>query len=271
MEVLFTRYEGNAWEEYFLPRLSFKEVQEMDKENALIVLPIGAVEQHGSHLPLMTDSLIGEASITKTMEYLTPDSNIWLIPPLSYGKSNEHLDFPGTISLSSANLQGVIIDIARSLSRSGFRRLVLFNSHGGNIDLLNMVAREIHIETEMMVFITSSGSADKSDIFTEEELKWGIHGGDVETSMIMAVKPSWVREEYLTAEFPPLKEFDYLSLKGKVRIAWKINDLSKSGIAGNATKATPKKGEIVFIRSAEEMAIALKEMAEFEIEQLLED
>lgn len=108
-----------------------------------------------------------------------------------------------------------------------------------------MVAREIHIETGMMVFITSSGSADTTDVFSEEELKWGIHGGEVETSVIMAVKPSWVREDYLTAEFPPLKDFNYLSLKSKVRVAWKINDLSKSGIAGDATKATPEKGEIV--------------------------
>ncbi|PYZ94756.1 creatininase [Salipaludibacillus keqinensis] len=267
---MFTRFEGKAWEEKFLPRLSYKEVEELNKEDALIILPIGAVEQHGSHLPLMTDSLISEASITKTMEHVAPDSNIWLIPPLSYGKSNEHVDFPGTISLSSTHLQGIILDIARSLSRSGFRRLVLYNSHGGNVDLLNMVAREIHIETDMMVFITSSGSSNIGDIFTEEELEWGIHGGDVETSMVMAVKPSWVHEELRTSEFPPIKDHAYLSLKNKVRVAWKINDLSKGGTAGDATKATAEKGEIVLLRSAEEMAEALEEMATFEISHLLE-
>lgn len=265
---MFMRYEGKAWEEHFLPRLTYKQVQEMDKENALIILPIGAVEQHGSHLPLMTDALIGEASIARTMEYVAPESNIWLIPPLAYGKSNEHLDFPGTITLSASNLQNVIIDIARSLNRSGFRRLLLYNSHGGNLDLLNMTAREIHIETGMMVFITSSGSENISDMFSEEELEWGIHGGDVETSMVMAVKPEWVRQEFLTKEFPPLKNFKYVSLKKKVRVAWKINDISMSGIAGDSTKASPEKGEVVFTRSAEEMAKAMEEICAFEVDQL---
>lgn len=267
---MFTRYVGKAWDDHFLPRLTYQEVKALDKEDALVVLPIGAVEQHGAHLPVATDMLIGEASITKTFEALSRGNNIWLIPPLAYGKSNEHIDFPGTLTLTSSTLQAVLEDIGDSLARSGFQKLVLFNSHGGNLDLLQVMAREIHVKTGMAVFVTSSGTSNIKDVFTEEELKWGIHGGDVETSMVMAMKPGWVHMDKAVCEFPPLKNTKYIGLAGaKVRLAWKVNELSVGGTAGDATKATPEKGNVVYARSAEEMAEALEEMAAFDLEALL--
>lgn len=263
---MFSRYTGRAWDEQFLPRLTHEEVEALDKEDALVVLPIGAVEQHGSHLPVATDMLIGEASITKAFEALPPNSNIWLIPPLSYGKSNEHIDYSGTVTLSAKTLQAVLEDIGASLHRSGFRKLVLYNSHGGNVDLLNMMAREIHVETGMAVFVTSSGSPNVTDLFTEKELKWGIHGGDVETSMVMATKPDWVHMNRAVCEFPPLEDGGTIGLAGaKVRLAWKINELTDGGTAGDATLASAEKGMAVIDRSAVEMAEALLEMARFQI------
>ncbi|WP_052329733.1 creatininase family protein [Thermicanus aegyptius] len=145
----------------FLPRLTSRQVKELPKENALVILPIGAIEQHGPHLPVMTDSLIGEAILTKALEKTKKNLPIWLLPPISYGKSNEHIGFAGTISLSAETLIGIVTDIAVGLRSSGFKKLLLFNTHGGNVDLLHFVSREIYLSTGLILFNFSPGSLGK--------------------------------------------------------------------------------------------------------------
>lgn len=266
------RYEGAAWEKHFLPRLTYAEVEAMDKTDALVILPVGAVEQHGSHLPLMTDTLIGEALITRTLERLPETANVWLLPPVSYGKSNEHLDFAGTISLSASTLQSIITDIAASLQRSGFRRLMLFNTHGGNVDLLNLVSREIRVQTGLMVFYVNPHSLDADkDLVTAEEHEYGIHGGDIETSLVLAFKPGWVRMGKLVCEIPAVTDYKYLTMEGRIRFAWKMSDISRSGIAGDATQATAAKGELMAERIASELALALEEIRHFDIDRIVQD
>ncbi|MFS0724610.1 creatininase family protein [Paenibacillus sp. 1P07SE] len=266
------RYEGAAWERRFLPRLTYAEVEAMDKEDALVILPVGAVEQHGPHLPLMTDALIGESLITRTLEQLPESASVWLLPPVSYGKSNEHLDFAGTISLSAATLQSVITDIAVSLQRSGFRRLMLFNTHGGNVDLLNVASREIRVQTGMMVFYVNPHSLDADvDLVTPEEHEYGIHGGDIETSLVMAFKPDWVKADQLVCEMPQVTDLQYLTLEGRIRFAWVMSDISRSGIAGDATQATADKGETIATRIASGLALALEEICRFDIDRIVRD
>src|SRR5690606_19187439 len=138
----FLRYEGKAWNERFLPRMTFQQVEQLAKEDAVVILPIGSVEQLGPHMPLMTDALIGEALLTQAFEMLPQEAPLWLLPPIAYGKSNEHIGFAGTISLSAATLEAVLKDIAQSVKNSGFRKLLLFNTHGGNVDLMNVVIRD---------------------------------------------------------------------------------------------------------------------------------
>ncbi|MFD1953484.1 creatininase family protein [Paenibacillus thailandensis] len=267
---MFTRYEGKAWEEKFLPRLTRKQVAELPKENALVILSIGAVEQHGDHMPVMTDALIGEATLTEAMEKVGPDEQIWVLPPISYGKSNEHIGIPGTISLSASTLAGLVTDIASSLKASGFRRLLLFNTHGGNMDLLNVIAREIRISSGMMVFYLAPSSLNvASDLMPAEELEFGIHGGDYETSVVMHLKPDWVQEEYRVKEMPGMERFDYLTLESKIRFAWKMNDVSASGILGDATAATAEKGKIIQERVTDILAKAFAELSRFEIDEFV--
>ncbi|WP_042161060.1 creatininase family protein [Paenibacillus gorillae] len=269
---MFQRYEGTAWEQRFLPRLTSKQVLELPKEKALVILPVGAVEQHGPHLPIYTDTLIGEATLTQTLERLNGESEVWLLPPVSYGKSNEHIGLPGTISLSATTLKGVIMDIADSLHASGFRRLLLFNTHGGNVDLLNLVSREIRIRTGMMVFYLSPGSLNVAeDLMSAEELEYGIHGGDYETSIVMSIKPDWVQTEFLVKDFPDMSKYRFLTLEGKIRFGWKMTDISVTGISGNATAATSEKGQIIQDRIAELLAKALDELCQFEITDVLGD
>lgn len=266
---MYTRYEGEAWNTRFLPRLSAKQVAELDKEDALVVLSLGAVEQHGYHLPVMTDALIGEETLTRVFTKIKPETNIWMLPPISYGKSNEHLGIPGTISLSANTLQSIIIDIAESLKLSGFRRLMLFNTHGGNADLINVVAREIRIRTGLMVFsMMPYAFRVADDIFTKREWEDGIHGGDVETSVVLSIKPDWVDMSLAVNEFPQLDKYEYLTLESSVRFAWSMKDISDSGIAGDATIATAEKGEILQERVTTLLAQAFEELCTFEIEDV---
>lgn len=261
---MFQRYEGTAWERRFLPRLTSKQIGELPKEEALVILPVGAVEQHGPHLPVMTDTLIGEATLTMTLEKLDDSAQVWLLPPVPYGKSNEHVGIPGTISLSLSSLLGVVNDVADSLHASGFGKLLLFNTHGGNVDLLNVAAREIRIRTGMTVFFISPSSLGGMEgIVGEEERRFGLHGGDYETSVVKAIKPDWVRDELAVRELPDMSRYDFLTMEGKIRFAWKMADISASGIAGDATIATAEKGRLIMERTTDILAQALKELCAF--------
>jgi len=263
---MFFRYEGQAWDERLLARLTSPQVQQLRKDDALVVLPLGAVEQHGPHLPLLTDALIGEYALTLALELLPPHSNVWLLPPLAYGKSNEHLGFAGTMSLSASTLQAVISDIADSVHQSGFRRLLLFNTHGGNADLCHVAAREIRARTGLMVFYVSPGGfRPASGLISSEEQEFGIHGGDAETSMVMAIKPGWVQNDMLAEEMPDLSGCRFLTLESGIRFAWVMSDISESGIAGDATRATKEKGDEILRRTAAALAEALLEMCAFDI------
>ena len=269
MVMLNERYKGIAFEKRFLPRLTTEEVKELRKDDALVILPIGAVEQHGPHLPIYTDTLIGEGLLNKAFELLDEDENIWVLPPLPYGKSTEHLGMPGTMTLLATTLQAVVMDIAKSVHASGFKRFLLFNTHGGNHDLLNMISREIRIETGMMVFRLNPGSPKTNSVITEQEQKYGIHGGDVETSMVLDFKQNWVHPDKSPTEFVSLPEnTKHLYLKGTSYFAWVINDISTSGVAGDATQATIEKGMEINRYVSESIAEALREMRRFDIATL---
>ncbi|AZU62135.1 creatininase family protein [Neobacillus mesonae] len=264
------RYSGKFWEDRFLPRLSSTQMQKLPKKDSLIILPIGAVEQHGPHLPVFTDTILAETVLEEALQYVPSDSNIWVLPPLPYGKSNEHLGRAGTFSLSSTTLQSVILDIGRSLKQNGFRRLLLFNAHGGNSDLLNLIAREVRLETDLMVFrLNVGGLTLEENILNETERLLGIHGGDYETSLIMASYPDWVREDELPVEYPELLQKSKFLRFQKSNFAWTIDDVSSSGILGNARTASAEKGRRIYEQHGKEVAEILLEMMNFEIVSLI--
>lgn len=266
--MINSRYQGVAFEDRFLPRLTSKQIKEMPKEDALLVLPIGAIEQHGPHLPIYTDTLIGEGLLQLAFAHLE-NENIWLLPPVPYGKSNEHIGLAGTMTLSAATLQAVVMDIAKSVSESGFKKIVLFNSHGGNHDLLNMMAREIRIETGLLVFRLNSTAFDvTSEVISEKEQKFGIHGGEVETSMVLALKENWVQMEHSAGEFAELPEDTSIYLKGGCYVAWLTEDISESGIAGDASLGTKKKGEEFNSKLGGKIANVLTEMSRFDLRRI---
>lgn len=262
------RYEGKAYNLHFLPRLTTKQIAELPKDDVLIVLPVGAVEQHGAHMPVYTDTLLGEAMMAEAFKHLPDDAPIWLLPSVAYGKSTEHMEHPGTITLSAQTLIMVLQDIAASLARSGFKKLLLVNTHGGNADLLGMAAREMRIATGLAVYRLDPGSVGYSESFTDaEEKAGGIHAGDVETSLVMAVCPDWVHPELAVRELPNFPQSPSFSFRSR-SFAWVMSDISRSGIAGDATKATPERGAAMLEAAGALLAKALLEIAYFDMASL---
>ncbi|MBX9976596.1 creatininase family protein [Cytobacillus firmus] len=262
-------YSGELRSKRFLARLTSTQINELNKLDSLVILPIGAMEQHGPHLPVFTDTLLAETLLENAFNYISEDANIWVLPPLPYGKSNEHCGRPGTVSLSSSTLQSIVMDIGKSIKQSGFKRLVLFNAHGGNHDLLNLMAREVRLETDLMVFRVNVGSLEIDEsLISEQESVLGIHGGDYETSMILASYPEWVNIGEVVGEYPNLSDYsEYLSFQ-KGNFAWTINDMSSTGILGDARSATKEKGKILYESQGKQLAKILMVMKEFEIEDI---
>ncbi len=232
----------------FFPYLTWTQVRDMpDKANVVIVQPIGAIEQHGPHLPLVVDAAIATAILGKALKKLPAEVPAYALPPLCYGKSNEHWHFPGTITLTAQTLIATLTEVAESLYRAGFRKLVLMNAHGGQPQVMEIVARDLHQTYEdFFVFPLFTWRAPHcaGEFLTPKEKEFGIHAGDAETSMMLSILPDQVRMEEAVAEYPHgLPEDSLLSMEGKLPFAWTTRDLSRSGVLGDPTTATKEKGD----------------------------
>ncbi|MEQ9485846.1 creatininase family protein [Coleofasciculus sp. F4-SAH-05] len=234
--------------ERFFPYLTWKDIQTMpDKENVVIIQPVGAIEQHGHHLPLIVDSAIGVGVLGKALAELEPNIPAYALPNLFYGKSNEHWHFPGTITLSAQTLLAVLMEMADSIYRAGFRKLVLMNSHGGQPQVMEIAARDIHQKYgDFMVFPLFTWRVPNmaKELISAKELELGIHAGDAETSLMLSLLPEQVKMEQAVAEYPHgLPEDSLLSMEGKLPFAWLTRELSQSGTLGDPTPATKEKGD----------------------------
>ncbi|MUG96384.1 creatininase family protein [Scytonema sp. UIC 10036] len=232
----------------FFPYLTWTDVQAMpNKENVVLIQPVGAVEQHGPHLPLIVDAAIGAAVLGKALEKLDTNIPAYALPNLYYGKSNEHWHFPGTITLSAETLLKTLTEVGESVYRAGFRKLVLMNSHGGQPQVMDIVARDLHVKySDFFVFplFTWRVPHITGELLTPKEKKLGIHAGDAETSIMLAILPEQVKMDAAVVEYPPQQpENSLLSIEGKLSFAWTTQDLSKSGVIGDPTVATKDKGD----------------------------
>jgi creatinine amidohydrolase len=234
----------------FFPYLTWAEIEAMpNKENVVIIQPIGAIEQHGLHLPLVVDAAISMGVIGKALGKL--DSNIpaYALPCLYYGKSNEHWHFSGTITLSANTLLSVLREVAESVYRAGFRKLVFINSHGGQPQILEIIARDLHQEyPDFAIFPLFTWRVPHivARLLSEKEAAYGIHAGDAETSIMLALLPDFVDMDKAVREYPEnLPQDSLLEMEGKLPFAWLTREVSKSGVIGDATTATKEKGELI--------------------------
>ena len=250
----------------YLPHLSWTQIRDLEKTHGVVVLPIGAIEQHGAHLPVATDALLAERMTELAFEKLSLEARVWRLPVQSYGKSNEHLGFAGTISLRAETLMMVVRDIASSLAASGFRRLCFVNAHGGNSALLAMMAREIRVETSLMVFntFTNAGVADPIEI-PPLETQYGIHANDWETSLMLHLEPDLVQMDKAICFYPTLPS-GKVGLTGGAAVAgWLTRDWSPTGVFGDATLATPERGAVRCGAATTALAAVLEQISVFEV------
>ncbi|MEL7226449.1 MAG: creatininase family protein [Cyanobacteria bacterium P01_D01_bin.36] len=234
----------------FFPYLSWTQVQGLpDKANTLIIQPVGAIEQHGPHLPLAVDTVISTAVVGRALAQLDAAVPAYALPPICYGKSNEHAQFPGTVTLKASTLSAVLMEMAESLYRAGFRKLLLVNGHGGQPQVLEIVARDLRVRhSDFMVFPLFVWGAphEVAEVVGVDEYEQGIHAGDVETSVMMALLPEYVDTSKAVRELPrSFAPGSLLSLEGRLPTAWVMEDLSRSGVVGDATVATAEKGEAI--------------------------
>ena len=232
---------------------------------AIVVQPIGAIEQHGPHLPLVTDALIAESVATAAVKQAAVPC--WQLPTLAYGKSNEHLGFPGTISLSTETLLAVCRDVGRSLARSGIGKLVFVNGHGGQPCLLETAARDIRAETGLHVFTITPMRLGTPPGVQLSDTAFGIHGGELETSLMLALAPQLVRMELAALDSHEAARlfggYRYLTLEGAIPTAWLTSDLCASGVLGDPRGATRATGEAVLAHWIAAVAGALAEIGTF--------
>jgi creatinine amidohydrolase len=226
------------------------EIAELARQdpNATAVLNIGAVEQHGPHLPTMTDTLNGMEALGAALGRLADDIIVLALPPTNLGKSEEHRDFPGTLSYRGETLRMVLMDTAMSVARSGFKKLVLFGSHGGNVGLIDDYFRDLRIETGMRIFKVHSGSVGNvPGVITPAEAAIAMHAGESETSVVRYLAPELVHMEraegYLYSTNPNVG----YSFKGQEVIeAWLTPDLAPTGAIGNPHLSSADKGRVLF-------------------------
>jgi creatinine amidohydrolase len=251
----------------FLPYLTTEQIADLPKERSVVVLPIASIEQHGPHLPIYTDSLIVQEVLRRTLTLLPDGLPVWVLPLLPYGKSNEHTGFAGTVTLTSETLIRVLKDIGASVARSGFRRLAILNGHGGNTEIIDFVIRDIREQTGILVFALHLylRVAVPTEGLTEAERTYGIHAGDVETSILLQCRPDLVKRELAPASLPTrLQKLKYPPFMGPLTFAWLTDDITTTGVLGDATAADPAKGERFLSDAATETADLLREISGFD-------
>lgn len=247
--------------------LTGPEVLERLSSDSIIVQPLGAIEQHGPHLPLNTDALIANAVATAAVDAVGDEVDAWLLPPLAYTKSNEHAWAPGTIWLSATTLLAVLDDIGRCIATTPARRLVFFNGHGGNSALVNVANREIRLRHELMTFLAHpSLPPDQGGESTGDELGMGIHGGDEETSLMLHLADNLVHMSLAERQVPEwLSSNEHVRFGGAVTFGWLSDDFGTNGTIGDPTGATAARGAELFDAAVDAFAAALHEIATFQL------
>jgi creatinine amidohydrolase len=253
--------------------INWAEVEPEAAARWIAVLPLAATEQHGPHLPLATDVMIGEAYLARVRELLPDNIPATFLAVQPVGISTEHIDFPGTLTLSSATALREWMALGTSVARAGVRKLVIVTSHGGNSAAMTLVAQDLRAYHGLLAVTTSwSRFGVPGGLFPAEELRHGIHGGAVETSIMLARYKEQVRPEAI-ADFRSRgiameKDYRWLSAHRPAPFAWQAQDLHQSGAVGNATLASAEKGERLLDHGARAFIELLEDVDKFDVNTL---
>ena len=255
--------------------LAWPDFERLDPERTLAILPCGAIEQHGPHLPVAVDAVIAEEIARRAAERMASDATVLILPTSEVGKSTEHLGYPGTLTLSAETLIRVWTETGESVARAGLRRLVFLNAHGGQPQVMEIVCRDLRVRRAMLAVATNWASAGFPEgLVDAAERRHGIHGGAVETAMMLHLRPDLV--DMTQAEtFEPVSvrieaENRHLRLVGPTQIGWMAQDLHPMGVAGDAAAATPELGAAIVDGVSSAYAALLDEIARYPLSAIRE-
>jgi creatinine amidohydrolase len=253
--------------------MTWQDFQQGNPAEWIAVVPVAAIEQHGPHLPLSVDALIAEGYLARVHKLLPESLPATFLPVQEIGKSGEHRDFPGTLTFSYETVIRAWVEIGESVHRAGVRKIVFVNSHGGNSSALDIVTRELRERLGMFAALTSWHRLGYPEgLFGADEKLHGIHGGEIETSLMLAFAPDKVRMDKLQ-DFVPVtkameKEFKILRSTVPAGFAWMTQDLQETGAIGNAKAATKEKGEKAADFGARAFVSLLEDIQRFDLKRL---
>lgn len=243
--------------------------------DTVAVLPVAAIEQHGPHLPVCVDACLNQGVLDRTIAQLPPALPVLFLPMQPVGKSNEHQAFAGTLTLSAPTLIALWTEIGESVHRTGIRKLVIFNSHGGQPQVADIVARDLRARLGMLVVCASSYGFGSSDgLFSAQEDVHGIHGGASETSQMLALRPDLVHmdqaQDFVSASQTVQDEYRYLRFEGPVGMGWQTQDLNPHGACGNALDADAARGHRILDHAATAFAGLLAEVHRYPLARVVQ-
>lgn len=250
--------------------LTTEEFAGLDAERTVVLLPVSAVEQHGPHLPLRVDAAINAGIVARAMQLLPEASSLLVLPAQEVGKSNEHTAFPGTLSIHYETLGRLWFDLAESVHRAGLRKIIFFNSHGGQPQLVDIVCRELRVRLGLLaVNCAWFNVTAMEDLFDAEELRHGIHGGAVETSIMLHLHPERVRwdkaRNFRSRAIAVEAEHAVLRVEGATGIGWQTQDLNAAGACGDATRAEARLGAVLVERAATALVALVADVARYPV------
>jgi creatinine amidohydrolase len=253
----------------FWADLATTDFAALDPAATVAVLPVGAIEQHGPHLPLRVDQALVDAMVAAALPLVPADVPVLVLPTQAVGYSPEHSRFPGTLTLSSATVAASWIEIGESVARAGVRKLLLFNAHGGQVSLLDIVARELRTRANMLVYGCSWWNLPLGDevkgLFGADEHRFGVHAGEIETSLMLAIGARGVAMDraihFKSSAQDRAAAYPVLGNGVSAKLGWHMQDYNAQGAAGNASAATAEKGRAVLDASAAQLALLLREIS----------
>ncbi len=252
--------------------LSTADFASLDKARAIAVLPVAATEQHGPHLPLSVDTDIVNGVIAAALPHIAPHLPVLFLPTQAVGFSPEHTRFPGTLTLKAETVLRVWTEIGECVAASGVKKLVLFNAHGGQVGAMDLVARDLRARLGMLVYsvswfnlpLTDAQGQDVNALFNAEEHRFGVHAGEIETALMLALSPARVHMDqagyFRSSSQDRAQQFPILGNGRSAKLGWMMQDYNASGAVGNAGAASADKGRAVLDAAGRALAQLLGEI-----------
>jgi len=247
----------------------------------IAVLPVAATEQHGPHLPLSVDTVLVDGVLAAALAHLAPELSVLVLPTQAVGLSPEHARFPGTLTLKAETVMRLWTDIGESVAAAGIKKLVLFNAHGGQVSVMDIVARDLRARLSMLVYSVSwfnlplldAQGQDLNALFDATEHRFGIHAGEIETAMMLALAPTRVdmrkAQNFHSTSQDRAQQFVILGNGKSAKLGWQMQDYNPAGAVGNAAAATADKGHQVVDAAGRSLARLLAELHQLPMSTLV--